>query len=464
MSKPTDTPHENPLGILPVKSLLLKFAIPSVISFLVASLYNIVDQIFIGHGVGMLGNAATNVAFPLTTINNSIALMLGIGGAAAFNLALGAKKQEHATKVLGTALSTLLISGVVLSAIVILFLDHLLLAFGATADVLPYAQTYTSITAIGIPFLMFSNGASHLVRADGRPMYSMVCTVSGAILNTILDPILIFGFGFGMAGAAWATVIGQVLSAVLIFSYIPRFQTVKLTREYFRPQLSILKTSLPLGVSSFFNQIAMTVVQIALNNTLTYYGAQSVYGSDIPLACVGVIIKVNTLFSAFILGIVQGAQPIFSFNYGAKRYDRVIQTYKSSVFAATVFSCIAFLVYQIFPRQIISLFGAGSELYYQFAIQYFRIFLFTSFINSIHPLTGNFFTSIGKAKIGAVVSLTRQIAFLIPLILILPIFFGIDGIMYAGPISDTMAVALALTLSIKELRHMRTLQLAQTPT
>lgn len=458
---PSTNKTENPLGILPVNQLLRKFAVPGIISLLVASLYNIVDQIFIGQGVGMLGNAATNVAFPLTTICNALCLMVGIGGAAAFNLSLGAKNEKHATKILGTALSTLVIIGVALCLIINLTLDNLLIAFGATADVLPYAQTYTHITAFGLPFLIFSTGSSFLIRADGSPKFSMICTVSGAVLNSILDPIFIFGLGMGMAGAALATIMGQILSASLAFSYVFRYQTVNLTPAHFIPRLSVLKSFLPLGIASFFNQAAMSIAQITLNNTLTYYGAQSIYGSEIPLAAVGVIVKVNSLFIALILGVTQGAQPILSYNYGAQKYDRVIKVYKSTVLATGCFAMVAFLTYQIFPVKITSLFGDGSELYYQFSVQYFRIYLCMSFMSFFHPLTGNFFTAIGKAKIGACVSLTRQIILLVPLIIILPRFLGIDGIMYAGPISDFLAVCIAATLSFRELRRIHRLSLAQ---
>ena len=447
----------NPLGILPVGKLLTKFAIPSIVSFLVSALYNIVDQIFIGQGVGTIGNTATNVAFPLTTISVSLALLFGIGTAANFNLSLGAGDREKATRFLGTGLSCLVIFGVLLGAVVLIFLHPLLLAFGATPDSLPYAETYTGITAFGLPLVVFSAGSSHLIRADGSPRFSMLCMVSGAIVNTILDPIFIFGMGMGMAGAALATVLGQLLSAILALVYAFRYKSVTLTRQHLRPDRTLMRIIASLGMASCFNQLAMTVAQITMNNTLKYYGQMSVYGPDIPLACVGVISKVNMLFLGFVLGIAQGAQPIISFNYGAKNFGRVRKTYLTALGTASIFSVIAFLCFQIFPQQITALFGQGSELYLQFSVKFFRTFLLLAFANAIHPISSNFFTAIGKAKLGIVVSLTRQVLFLIPLVLLFPLIWGIDGVMYAGPIADGVSAAVALLLAVRELRRINEL-------
>ncbi|MEG0377455.1 MAG: MATE family efflux transporter [Eubacterium sp.] len=449
----------NPLATEPIRKLIIKFAVPSIISFLVGALYNIVDQIFIGQGVGMLGNAATNVAFPLTTISTSVALLIGIGSASNFNLELGAGNKERAGGIAGTGIFLLTIVGFILAAIVLIFLKPMMVAFGATDQVLPYALTYTSITAFGIPLLIFSIGCSHLIRADGKPTYSMLCMMSGAILNTILDPLFIFGFGWGIGGAALATVMGQLLSAIIAARYLFKFRTVKLTKDYLRPQKIFIKAIAGLGAAACFNQLAMTVVQITMNNTLTYYGAMSQYGSEIPLACVGVISKVNIVFMSFILGISQGCQPINGFNYGAKNYDRVRKTFLTAAGAVTVVSVIAFLSFQIFPRQIVSIFGDGTEAYFHFAERYFRIFMLLMFINGLQPMIANFFTSIGKAKMGILISMTRQIIFLLPLILIFPMFMGIDGVMYAGPIADGAAAIVAITMALRELKKMKHLEL-----
>ena len=348
---------QNPLGIAPVGGLIVKFAIPAIISMLVSAMYNIVDQIFIGQGVGMLGNAATNVAFPVTTVATALALLLGIGGASNYNLEMGAGQEKKASGIAGTALSSLAISGLILAVIVLMFLKPLLTLFGATADVMPYAVDYTGITAFGLPFYILSVGGNHVVRADRSPTYSMVCIMIGAIINTILDPLFIFGFGWGIKGAAWATVIGQVASGVLVIVYFCKFRKMYLSGGMLKPKLSYLKAIISLGLASCINQIAMAIVQIVLNNILRYYGANSVYGSDIPIACVGVISKVNMVFMAICIGISQGSQPIWGFNYGAKKYDRVRQAYRYSVTACTVIATIFFFCFQIFPHQIVSSHG-----------------------------------------------------------------------------------------------------------
>ena len=446
---------ENPLGTAPVGGLIRKFAIPAIISMLVSAMYNIVDQIFIGQGVGMLGNAATNVAFPVTTIATAMALLLGIGGASNYNLEMGAGREKKASGIAGTALSSLAISGAVLCVIVVLFLKPLLTLFGATKDVMPYAVDYTGITALGLPFYILSVGGNHVVRADRSPTYSMACVTAGAVINTILDPLFIFGFGWGIKGAAWATVIGQVVSGILVVVYFWKFRKMYLEKSMLKPRLHYLKAITALGLASCINQIAMALVQIVLNNILRYYGAASIYGSDIPIACVGVISKVNQVFMAICIGISQGCQPIWGFNYGAEKYSRVRQTYRYSVTACTVIATGFFLCFQLFPHQIVGIFGTGSDLYFQFAERYLKIYMFMTFANGIQPMSSGFFTSIGKAKLGVVMSLTRQVIFLLPLIVIFPLFMGIDGVMYAGPIADVAAFALAIIFARRELMKMK---------
>lgn len=446
--------EQNPLGAAPVGGLILKFAIPAIISMLVSAMYNIVDQIFIGQGVGMLGNAATNVAFPVTTIATALALLLGIGGASNYNLEMGAGREQRASSIAGTALSTLVITGAVLALVVLLFLRSLLGLFGATTDVMPYAVDYLGITAVGLPFYVLSIGGNHIVRADRSPTYSMTCVLTGAVINTILDPLFIFGFGWGIKGAAWATVIGQVVSGILVIIYFGKFRKMYLETGMLKPSAECLKAIVSLGMASCINQIAMAVVQITMNNTLRYYGAASVYGTDIPLACVGVISKVNMVFMAIAIGISQGCQPIWGYNYGAGSYDRVKRTYWKAFRVAMTVGIVFFLCFQFFPTQLVSIFGTGSKEYYEFAARYFRIFMFMTFVNGIQPMSSGFFTSIGKAKLGIVVSLTRQVIFLLPLILIFPIFMGIDGVMYAGPIADAAAGIVAIGFAVKEIRAM----------
>ena len=447
--------EQNPLGAAPVGGLILKFAIPAIISMLVSAMYNIVDQIFIGQGVGMLGNAATNVAFPVTTIATALALLLGIGGASNYNLEMGAGREQRASSIAGTALSTLVITGAVLALVVLLFLRPLLGLFGATTDVMPYAVDYLGITAVGLPFYVLSIGGNHIVRADRSPTYSMTCVLTGAVINTILDPLFIFGFGWGIKGAAWATVIGQVVSGILVIIYFGKFRKMYLETGMLKPSAECLKAIVSLGMASCINQIAMAIVQIVMNNILRYYGGLSVYGSDIPIACVGVISKVNQVFMAICIGISQGCQPIWGFNYGAKKYDRVRLAYRYSVIACTAIATVFFLCFQLFPHQIVSIFGTGSDLYFQFAERYLKIFMFMTFANGIQPMSSGFFTSIGKAKLGIVMSLTRQVLFLLPLIVVFSLIMGIDGVMYAGPIADAAAFVLAILFARRELVAMK---------
>lgn len=453
-------PSENPLGSEPVSSLLRRFAIPSVIAMLVSALYNMVDQLFIGHSIGVLGNAATNVAFPLSMVCTSIGLLCGIGGAANFNLCMGRREPEHAKSYVGSAISMLAILGVILCVAVQLFLRPMMFLFGATPDVIDYACTYTRITSIGFPFLIVTIGGSNLIRADGSPKFSMLCNLVGAIVNTILDPLFIFVFHMGMAGAALATITGQILSFALVVFYLRGFKTLPLSLSDLKPNMACWARIAALGATPAFNQVAMMVVQIVMNNTLTHYGSNSVYGSDIPLACAGIISKVNMLFFSFVIGISQGLQPIVSFNFGAQKYDRVKDAYKKAVFAATAISIVAFLCFQFFPRQIIGIFGSGSEEYLHFAERYFRIFLFFTFLNGIQPVSSNFFTSIGAPKKGIFLSLTRQIIFLLPLLLIFPYLFGIDGVMYTAPIADLAAASVSIVMVVREFKIMAELQKA----
>ena len=453
-------PSENPLGSEPVSTLLRRFAVPSVIAMLVSALYNMVDQLFIGHSIGVLGNAATNVAFPLSMVCTSIGLLCGIGGAANFNLCMGRREPEHAKSYVGNAISMLAILGVILCVAVQLFLRPMMLLFGATPDVIDYACTYTRITSIGFPFLIVTIGGSNLIRADGSPKFSMLCNLVGAIVNTILDPLFIFVFHMGMAGAALATITGQILSFALVVFYLRGFKTLPLSLSDLKPNMACWARIAALGATPAFNQVAMMVVQFVMNNTLTYYGSNSVYGSDIPLACAGIISKVNMLFFSFVIGISQGLQPIVSFNFGAQKYDRVKDAYKKAVFAATAISIVAFLCFQLFPRQIIGIFGSGSEEYLHFAERYFRIFLFFTFLNGIQPVSSNFFTSIGAPKKGIFLSLTRQIIFLLPLLLIFPYLFGIDGVMYTAPIADLAAASVSIVMVVLEFKIMAELQKA----
>jgi putative MATE family efflux protein len=444
---------ENQLGYEKVSTLLRRFALPSITSTLVSSLYNIVDQIFIGQGVGYLGNAATNVSYPFSTICLAISLLVGIGSASRFSLLLGQKEPKKAAKVAGSGIVLMAAVGVLYAVLGELLLEPLLQIFGATADVLPYARQYAGITLLGMPFLIVTNGLSNLIRADGSPRYSMLCMVSGAIANTILDPIFIFVCGWGVFGAALATVIGQILSFVLAVGYLWKFKTIRLGRGDFRVTFSGTLRTFAMGGSSCMNQIAITLVQIVLNNSLTYYGAQSVYGTDIPLAACGIVMKTNAILLSIIVGISQGVQPLIGFNYGAKQYKRVREAYMLAIKWNFVISAIGFCLFELIPDQIISIFGSGNELYMEFSVKFMRIFLFMVIVNGVQLLSSNFFTAIGKATRGLLLALTRQVFFLIPLLLLLPLWLGIDGVMLAGPIADFIAFVVSVALVHKELQR-----------
>lgn len=446
--------NENPLGSQPLPKLLRSFAVPSILAMLVSSLYNIVDQIFIGQGVGYLGNAATNVAYPLTTICLAIALLIGIGGAANFNLNLGAGRPEAARRVAAAAVTMMVTLGLLYMVLVELFLPQLLRLFGGTDSVMPYAIQYTRITALGMPLLILTNAISNLVRADGSPRYSMTCMLLGAIINTILDPVFIFVCHWGVAGAAWATVIGQAASCAMAVAYLPRFRNIHLQREDFRPRPALWRRIASLGLSNSMNQIAITFVQIILNNSLTYYGAQSTYGSEIPLATSGIVIKINAILLGIIVGISQGTQPIISFNYGAGKYDRVCGIYRLAVRLSLIISAVGFVAFQLFPKQIVSLFGTGDHLYFEFAVKFMRTYLFMVVVNCVQLLSSNFFAAIGKPIRGLLLALTRQVFFLVPLLLILPRIWGLDGLLFAAPVADFIAfVTSALTMRA-ELRRL----------
>ena len=443
----------NPLGVQPVNRLLSQFAIPSIISMLVGSLYNIVDQFFIGQRVGELGNAATNIAFPLSTSCLALALLIGIGVSSAFNLAMGSGHEKRAVNIMGNAVVLLAGSGLVLSIITLLFLKPFLLFFGSPKAVLPYAMEYTKITAFGFPFLLLSTGGGHLIRADGRPRITMLCNLVGAVLNTILDALFVFGLNLGMSGAALATIIGQIVSGALAIWYLMHGKTVTMRRENLSVKWENVTRIASLGMAPCSNQVAMMVVQIIMNQSLKHYGSHSIYGENIPIACAGIITKVNMIFMSFVIGLSQGLQPIASFNYGAGKKGRVKEAYIKAISIGAVLAVIAFFMFQFFPRQIISIFGDGSELYYQFAIRYFHVFLFFTFVNFMQPITSNFFTAIGKPKVGSFLALTRQILFLLPLILLFPLFLEIDGIMYAGPVADCLAAVVCFIMVYRELRN-----------
>ena len=442
----------NPLGYQKISKLLRSLAIPAIIANLVNALYNVVDQIFIGQGIGYLGNAATNIAFPITTICLAIGLTLGIGGASNFNLELGKGNPEKSKHTAGTAASTLIIIGIILCISIRVFLEPLMISFGATDKILQYAMEYTGITSYGIPFLLFSIGVNPLVRADGNARYSMMAIIVGAVLNTILDPLFMFVFHWGIAGAAWATVISQVVSASLLLVYFPKFKSVKFSLNDFIPQVHYLKRIISLGFASFIYQFSNMIVLVTTNNLLKFYGAKSIYGSDIPIAVFGIVMKINVIFIAIVLGLVQGAQPIFGFNYGAKKYSRVHETMNLLLKVTLILSTILWILFEAFPLQLIQMFGSGDALYYEFGVRYARAYLFFTFINGITIIVTTFFPAIGKAKLGAILSLTRQLFVLLPVMLLLSTLFGVDGLIFSGPVSDFVSFIICITVYLNQMR------------
>lgn len=445
---------ENPLGVEKISKLLRSFAIPSITATLVGSIYNIVDQIFIGQGVGYLGNAATNVSYPLSTICLAIALLIGVGSASRFSICLGQKEPERAAHIAGNAIFLMVIAGILYLIVGEAFLTPLLRVFGATDEVMPFAQQYAGITLVGMPFLILTNGISNLVRADGSPKYSMICMVAGAIVNTILDPVFIFVFHWGVFGAALATILGQFLSFLLALRYLWHFQTVQLTKASFRIDMKENLRTFYIGISSSINQVAITIVQIVLNNSLTYYGAMSVYGEEIPLAACGIVMKTNAILLSIIVGISQGVQPIIGFNYGAGKIERVKQAYLLAIKWNLVISAVGFCLFQFCPGPIIALFGSGDPLYFEFAILFMRTFLFMVIVNGVQLLSSSFFTAIGKALKGLLLSLTRQVFFLIPLFLILPLWLGLFGVLLAGPIADFIAFVVSVLFVYREFKQL----------
>ena len=448
---------DNPLGSAPLIPLITRFAIPSIISMLVGAAYNITDQIFIGHVVGMLGNAATNVAFPTVTLTTGISMLFGIGTAANFSINQGAGKIEEARKYVHTGLTGVAIAGILTGLLVFLLRGHITELCGAdpAGNVYPYAVAYLSITALGLPFQMFTHTSSTIIRADGSPTYSMLCTVTGAVLNVFLDWVFMYPLGMGIRGAAIATVLSQIVSFILAISYYPRFRAFRISMKDLGISVHHMLGSMSAGLPNFCNHMLMMVTNIVLNNALATYGAMSVYGADIPLAVSGVAQKTSMIMVSFAVGIAQGCQPIWGFNLGAKKYDRVKGAYWRAFAAAFAIGVIFFGALQTFPREIISIFGTGSDLYFEFAEKYLKIYMMLVFFQNIQPITINYFSATGNHRQGLLVSLSRQGLFLIPLLIVLPKFMGINGILAASPISDAMAFVLSVSMVLVSFRKFK---------
>ena len=446
---------ENILGTEKIGKLIRKFSIPCIISMLVNSLYNIVDQIYIGQGVGYLGNGATNIVFPIVMISLAFSLMLGDGSSAYLSLKLGEKKKKDAELGIGNGIMLSVIVSIIFCAITLAFLPQLLNLFGCTANLKDYAIAYGRIIAIGLPFSMIGTTLNSIIRADGSPKYSMMSMVSGAILNTILDPVFIFVFNKGVEGAAMSTLVSQVLTFVLNIVYIRKFKSIKLTKESLKLKANVCKKIATLGISSFITEMSIVCVMTAENNLLGKYGAESKFGAEIPITVLGIVMKISQILNSIVIGIAAGSQPIFGYNYGAQKYDRVKKTLKIVMGLSVIISAVAFILFQTIPDKLILIFGSGDENYIEFACLAFRIYLLLCIFDGIQISSGIFFQAIGKSVRSAALSLSRQIVILIPFMIILSHFFGIMGVLAAGPVADALAFILAAFFLIKEIRNLK---------
>lgn len=442
----------NPLETEKISKLLLKFSVPTTLTLLVNYLYNIVDQIFVGQGVGIIGIAATNVAFPLTILCIAVALLIGDGCAANISLCLGRKEQKEANITFGNAFSMLIISSILAMIIGNIFLKQIVLLFGATETVFQSAVDYSRIIIIGLPFLMFNVAFTAIIRADGNPKYTMKSMMLGAVINLILDPVFIFKFNMGVKGAAIATIIGQIVSGIICLSYIKRLQNIQFCKADMKLVVKNCGKIISLGISSFVTQLTAALVQITMNNIMRIYGSYTVYGSDIALSCYGMMMKVYQIAHSMFVGVSSATQPINGYNYGAKLYNRVKQTYVTAACIALIISIVCFIVFQLLAGQIASLFVPNNQLYIDFAKYCFHLYMLAFFLYGVPMATASFFQAIGKPAKAIILSLSRQAIFLIPLALILSKTHGLDGALIAAPIADCLTFILACTFILREFR------------
>ena len=446
--------EENIHGKERLGKLIRKFSVPCIISLLVNSLYNIVDQIFIGWGVGYLGNGATSIVFPITVICLAFALMFGDGSSAFLSLKLGEKKKEEATKGVANGIISIIGISLTFCAVALIFMPLLVNLFGCTNDLRPYALDYGYAIALGIPFMMIGTTLNSIIRADGNPKFAMTSMVTGAIMNVILDPIFIFSLKMGVRGAAIATVISQMVTFIMNVLYIRKIKSIKLTKKNFNFDFSIARKVALLGISSFITQMSIVVVIAVENNLFAKYGAQSKFGPEIPITVFGIVMKISQILNSMIIGVATGAQPILGYNYGAGKYDRVKKCLKIVLTVGVTISTIAFILFQTIPDKLILLFGSGDANYIEFACIAFRTYLVLCILSGFQIPAGIFFQAIGKSIKSAIISLTRQILLLIPSMLILGHLFGIIGLLYSGPLADGIAFTIALIFIIIEVKKL----------
>ncbi|MBR2744193.1 MAG: MATE family efflux transporter [Clostridia bacterium] len=446
---------ENILGTEKIGKLIKKFSIPCILSMLVNSLYNIVDQIFIGQKVGMFGNGATNIIFPIVITCLALALMFGDGSSAFMSLKLGEKRKEEAGKGVANGIVMATIISVIISIICIVFLPHIIKLFGCTQNIEPYALEYGYIIVKGIPFMIIGIVLNSIIRADGSPRYAMFSMVLGAVLNIILDYILLYTYNMGVKGAAIATVVSQIVTLIINVIYIRKLKSIKLNKNLLKPQLRICKEVVALGISSFITEMSFVVLLAVENNILSKYGSESEFGADIPITVLGIVIKISQILNSIVIGIAVGSQPIIGYNYGSRNFDRVKKALKYVLFTSLIVSTIAFALFQLIPEKLIAMFGSEGPEYVKFACMAFRIYLMLYIVTGIQIPSGIFFQAIGKSIKSVILSLSRQIGFLIPAMIILGKLYGINGVLYAGPVADALALIIASALLIAEIKSLK---------
>lgn len=449
----------------PIGSLMGKYAVPCVISLLVAALYNIVDQLFIANAsyLGSYGNAANTVVFPLTVVALAIAVMIGDGCCAFVSIALGANRKTDAHRSIGSAVLLCIFSSFALTALYLIFQEPILTLFGGRVneETFSHAKEYFFWICMGIPFYMFGQAMNPIIRSDGSPRFAMVSTLAGAVVNILLDPIFIFVFRWGMMGAAVATVLGQVLTALLAVWYLFHMKAVKLERGSFRPHWHLAGQYLALGITSFLSQISLVAAMAAINNMIQKYGAlDPVFGqaqyAQIPMAVVGIVMKFFQIVISIAVGTAAGCIPIVGYNIGAKRKDRVKSLFTRLLLVEALVGAVALLVVELFPQQLINLFGAANESthYTQFAIRSFRIYLCMMIFATVNKGTFIFLQSLGKAFASTLISLVREVVFGVGFALLLPRFFGLDGVLYSMPVSDILTFLIAVVIILRTYREL----------
>lgn len=448
-----------------IGKLMQKCAVPCVISLLVAALYNIVDQIFIANAdyLGSYGNAANTVVFPLTVVALAIAVMIGDGCCAFVSISLGANRKEDAHRSVGNAVLLCLISSVVVTAVYLIFMDPILTAFGGRVneETFACAREYFFWITLGIPFYMFGQAMNPIIRSDGSPKFAMVATVAGAVTNIILDPIFIFPLKMGMMGAAVATVIGQILTAVLSVWYLFHMKALRLERSSFRLSGALMRKFLPLGITSFLSQASLVVSMAAVQNMCTKYGAMDpVFGqaayAQIPLAVLGIVMKFFQIVISIAVGTAAGCIPVVGYNIGAQRKDRAKTLFTYLLITEAAVGFVALLIVELLPKQLIGIFGAGNEsaYYTEFAVKSFRVYLCMMVLATVNKGTFIYLQALGKAVQSTLISLAREVVFGVALPILLPAFFGLDGLLYSFPAADILTFFIAAFVIVRTYREL----------